>query len=54
MSIIKISEEEKEEIRKQHRAATKDVRDRQSAEKGGPQIPEKKVEKKIEKKEEKH
>jgi len=53
MSVIKISEEEKEAIRKQHQSATKDVRDRQSAEKGGPQVPEKKEVKK-EKKEEKN
>lgn len=43
-----MSDEEKKEILDQHKAATKEVRDRTAAEKGGIQAPGKKEEKKEE------
>ena len=46
MSILNMSDEEKKEILDKHKAATKEVRDRMAAEKGGIKAPEKKVEKK--------
>ena len=41
MSVLNMSDKEKEEILNQHKAATKEVRDRAAAEKGGIQAPEK-------------
>jgi len=46
MSAFKLSDEEKEEILKKHKLATKEVRDRQAWEKGGLKAPEKPKEKK--------
>ena len=46
MSAFNLSDEEKEEILKKHKEATKEVRDRQEWEKGGLKAPEKTEEKK--------
>ena len=48
MSILNMSDKEKEEILNQHKAATKEVLDRRASEKGGPSIPEEKKEEKKE------
>jgi len=39
MSVLNISDEEKKEILEKHKAATKEVRDRMSAEKNGLKSP---------------